>query len=131
MNYVGAAGGWGGAMVQDNVYQIGQYLTSDGCYEMTFLDPQARDFWSATVSNGDGYLFNDNANISSEMNAAKNQDSTYTVRFGCNCQPNNVPIREGNLTGRFNVVMRHYGPSDMVKTGQNGYNPTLDIKQIK
>ena len=131
MNYVGAAGGWGGAMVQDNVYQIGQYLTSDGCYEMTFLDPQARDFWSATVYNGDGYLFNDNANISSEMNPAKNQDGTYTVRFGCDGQPNNMPIREGNLTGRFNVVMRHYGPSDMVKTGQKGYNPTLDIKKIK
>ena len=131
MNYVGAAGGWGGAMVQDNVYQIGQYLTSDGCYEMTFLDPQARDFWSATVYNGDGYLFNDNANISSEMNPAKNQDGTYTVRFGCDGQPNNVPIREGNLTGRFNVVMRHYGPSDMVKKGQKGYNPTLDIKKIK
>lgn len=131
MNYVGAAGGWGGAMVEDNIYQIGQYMSSDGCYEMTFLDPQARDFWSATVYNGDGYIFNDVANISSEMSPVQNKDGTYTVRFGCDGQPNNLPIREGNLTGRFNVVMRHYGPSDMVKNGKKGYNPTLEINKIK
>ena len=131
MNYVGAAGGWGGAMVEDNIYQIGQYMSSDGCYEMTFLDPQARDFWSATVYNGDGYIFNDVANISSEMSPVQNKDGTYTVRFGCDGQPNNLPIREGNLTGRFNVVMRHYGPSEMVKMGKDGYNPTLKINKIK
>ena len=131
MNYVGAAGGWGGAMVEDNIYQIGQYMSSDGCYEMTFLDPQARDFWSATVYNGDGYLFNDNANISTEMMPVQNKDGTYTVRFGCDGQPNNVPIREGNLTGRFNVVMRHDGPSEMVKMGKEGYNPTLKIDKTK
>ena len=131
MNYVGAAGGWGGAMVQDNIYQTSQYMSSDGCYEMTFLDPQVRDFWSATVCNGDGYLFNDVANLSSQMNPVQNKDGTYTVRFGCDGQPNNIPVREGNSTGKFNVVMRHYGPSDMVKSGQKGYNPTFDIIEIK
>ena len=131
MNFVGAAGGWGGAMVEDNIYQIGKYMSSDGCYEMTFVDPQARDFWSATVYNGDGYIFNDVANISSEMSPIQNEDGTYTVRFGCDGQANNLPIREGNKTGRFNVVMRHYGPSEMVKAGQEGYNPTEDIKKVK
>ena len=130
MNYVGAAGGWGGAMVEDNIYQIGPYMSSDGCYEMTFLDPRARDFWSATVYNGDGYLFNDVANISTEMKPVQNKNGTYTVRFGCDGQPNNVPIRDGNTTGRFNVVMRHYGPSEMVKLGKEGYNPTLKIVKI-
>ena len=131
MNYVGAAGGWGGAMVQDNIYQTSQYMSSDGCYEMTFLDPQARDFWSATVYNGDGYLFNDVGNISSNMNPIQNKDGTYTVRFGCDGQPNNLPIREGNKTHKFNIVIRHYGPSEMVKMGKEGYNPTLKIDKVK
>lgn len=130
MNFVGAAGGWGGAMVQDNIYQTSKYMSSDGCYEMTFADPQSRDFWSATVYNGDGYLFNDVANISSNMSPVKNIDGTYTVRYGCDGQPNNIPIREGNNTGKFNVVMRHYGPSKMVANNENGYNPTENIKKI-
>ena len=130
MNFVGAAGGWGGAMVQDNIYQTSQYMSSDGCYEMTFANPQARDFWSTTVYNGDGYLFNDVANISSNMAPEKNIDGTYTVRYGCDGQPNNIPIREGNKTGKFNVVMRHYGPSKMVTNNEDGYNPTENIKKV-
>ena len=130
MNFVGAAGGWGGAMVQDNIYQTSKYMSSNGCYEMTFADPQSRDFWSATVYNGDGYLFNNVANISSNMSPVKNIDGTYTVRYGCDGQPNNIPIREGNNTGKFNVVMRHYGPSKMVTNNENGYNPTENIKKI-
>jgi hypothetical protein len=130
-NYVGAAGGWGGAMVVDNIYQTSKYMSNEGCYEMNFVDPQARDFWSATVYNGDGYMFNDVANISSEMNPEKNPDGTYTLRFGCDGQPNNIPIREGNETGKFNVLMRHYGPSDMVSNKQKGYNPVEGIEKVK
>ena len=130
-NFVGAAGGWGGAMVVDNIYQPSQYMSSDGCYEMTFVDPQARDFWSATVYNGDGYMFNDVAHISSEMNPEKNSDGTYTLRYGCDGQPNNIPIREGNKTGKFNVLVRHYGPSKMVSNDEEGYNPTKNIKEVK
>jgi hypothetical protein len=130
-NFVGAAGGWGGAMVQDNIYQTSKYMSSTGCYEMNFVDPEARDFWSATVYNGDGYIFNDIANISSEMNPVKNSDGTYTVRYGCDGQPNNIPIREGNTTGKFNVVMRHYGPSKMVSNKEKGYNPTINIIEVK
>lgn len=129
-NYVGAAGGWGGAMVVDNIYQTSQYMSSDGCYEMTFADPEARDFWSATVYNGDGYMFNDVANISSEMDPEKNSDGTYTLRFGCVGQANNIPIREGNKTGKFNILVRHYGPSKMVSENEEGYNPTKNIKKV-
>lgn len=129
-NYVGAAGGWGGAMVVDNIYQTSKYMSNEGCYEMNFVDPQARDFWSATVYNGDGYMFNDVANISSEMNPEMNPDGTYTLRFGCDGQPNNIPIREGNETGKFNVLMRHYGPSDMVSNKQEGYNPVEGIEKV-
>ncbi|GGZ82867.1 DUF1214 domain-containing protein [Algibacter mikhailovii] len=131
MNYVGVAGGWGGAMVEDNIYQTSPYMTTEGCYEMTFIDPEDVYFWSATVYNGDGYLFNDVAHISSEMDPIKNEDGTFTVRFGCDGQPNNIPIREGNTTGKFNVLMRHYGPSDMVSNDEAGYNATKAIKKIQ
>ena len=130
MNYVGAAGGWGGAMVEDNIYQTSPYFDADGSYEMTFVDPKATYFWSATVYNGDGRMFNDIANLSSEMNPVKNADGTYTLRFGCDGQPNNIPIREGNTTGKFNVLMRHYGPSEQVSNGEEGYNATKLIRRI-
>ena len=130
-NFVGAAGGWGGAMVQDNIYQTSKYMSSDGCYEMNFPDPEARDFWSVTVYNGNGYMFNDIANLSSETNPEKNSDGTYTLRCRCDGQSNNIPIREGNNTGNFNVVMRHYGPSKMVSNNENGYNPTVNIVKIQ
>jgi hypothetical protein len=130
MNYVGAAGGWGGAMVEDNIYQTSQYFDADGRYEVTFVDPKAKYFWSATVYNGDGRMFNDKANISTEMKPVKNADGTYTLRFGQDGKPNNIPIREGNTTGKFNVLMRHYGPSEQVSKNEEGYNAMKLIRSI-
>lgn len=131
MNYVGAAGGWGGAMVEDNIYQTSQYFSADGCYETTFVNPDAKYFWSATVYNGDGRMFNDKANISSEMNPVPNADGSYTLRFGCDGQDNNIPVVEGNTTGKFNVLMRHYGPSEAVSNDKPGYNAMTMIKKVK
>lgn len=131
MNYVGAAGGWGGAMVEDNIYQTSQYFSNDGCYETTFVDPKAKFFWSATVYNADGRMFNDVANISSEMNPEKNADGTYTLRFGCEGMANNIPIVEGNTTDKFNILMRHYGPSKEVSNGEPAYNPMATIQKVK
>ena len=131
MNYVGAAGGWGGAMVEDNIYQTSQYMSADTCYETTFVDPEAKYFWSATVYNADGRMFNDIANVSSEMNPVQNADGTYTLRFGCEGQPNNLPVSEGNKTGKFNVLMRHYGPSEQVSKGDDGYDATKLIHKVK
>ena len=131
MNFVGAAGGWGGAMVVDNIYHTSDYMDVEGCYTMTFPNPMNEYFWSATVYDGNGYLFNDIGNISSEMNPEQNEDGTYTIRFGCDGQPNNIPIREGNTTGKFNVLMRHYGPSDMVRNNEEGYDATKAIVKIE
>ncbi|MGR3712470.1 MAG: DUF1254 domain-containing protein [Shimia sp.] len=131
MNFVGVAGGWGGAMPEDNIYQTSPYFDADGCYETTFVDPEAKYFWSATVYNGDVYLFNDIGNISSEMDPEQNKDGTYTVRFGCDGQPNNIPTIDGNTTGKFNVLMRHYGPSEMVVNGLDGYDATKLIVEAK
>ena len=130
MNFVGAAGGWGGAMVEDNIYQTSPYYDMEGCYEMTFVDPQDISFWSATVYNGNGRMFNDIANISSEMDPVMNEDGTYTIRFGCDGEVNNIPIREGNTTGKFNVLIRHYNPSEMVANGEPGYDPTKAIVKV-
>ncbi|WP_189358857.1 DUF1214 domain-containing protein [Algibacter mikhailovii] len=130
MNYIGAAGGWGGAMVVDNIYQSTGYLDIEGCYEMTFLDPMDKFFWSITVYNANGYMFNDVANVSSELDPDINEDGSITVRFGCDNMPNNIPIREGNTTGKFNVIMRHYGPSDEVRNNVEGYNATKFIKKV-
>jgi len=131
MNYVGAAGGWGGAMVQDNIYQTSQYFSADACYETTFADPEAKYFWSATVYNGDGRMFNDKANISTEMSPVQNEDGTFTLHFGCKGQPNNIPVAEGNTTGKFNVLMRHYGPGKHVRNGDDGYDATKLIQKVK
>ena len=130
MNYVGAAGGWGGAMVQDNIYQTSGSFDAEGCYEMTFVNPEAKYFWSATVYNADGRIFNDLANISSETNPVQNEDGTYTLRFGCEGEPNNIPIVEGNTTGEFLVLIRHYGPSKQVMNDEDGYNPTKNIQKV-
>ena len=131
MNYVGSAGGWGGAMVEDNIYQTSQYFDADGCYEMTFVDPKDKSFWSATVYNADGRMFNDIANISSEMNPVKNADGTYTIRFGCDGKRNNIPIVEGNTTGKFNVLMRHYNPGEEVSNGEPGYDAIKFIRKVE
>jgi len=117
-------------MVEDNIYQTTPYFDAAGCYEMTFVDPEAKSFWSATVYNADGRMFNDKANISSEMNPTRNADGTFTLRFGCDNQPNNIPIAEGNLTGKFNVLMRHYNPSEQVSNGEAGYDATQLIRKV-
>jgi hypothetical protein len=130
MNYIGAAGGWGGAMVVDNIYQTSGYMDIEGCYEMTFKNPKDKYFWSVTVYNANGYMFNDLANISSETDPVINDDGTITIRFGCDDLPNNIPIREGNTTAQFNVIMRHYGPSDEVRNNVEGYNPTENIEKV-
>jgi hypothetical protein len=65
------------------------------------------------------------------MNPVKNADGTYTLRFGCEGQPNNIPIVEGNATGKFNVLMRHYGPIEMVSNGEDGYDATKFIHKVK
>lgn len=130
-NYVGAAGGWGGAMVEDNIYQTSPYFSDDACYSTTFTDPKSTYFWSATVYNGDGRMFNDVAHMSSEMDLEKNSDGSYTLHFGCEGKVNNIPIAEGNTTGKFNVLFRHYGPSEMVSNDKAGYNPAKFIKVVK
>lgn len=114
---VGAAIGWGGAQLKDNVYETSTNFSTDSCYQITFEDPENRDFWSITVYDKNGFMFNDLANYSS-YTAQANEDGTYTVSFGCGeGAPNNLAI--DNPTGIFNITVRHYGPSKRVV--EDGY----------
>ena len=109
---LGAALGWGGAQMIDNIYETSGNYSTDNCYELTFEDPKNLAFWSITVYDKKGFMFNDLANYSSNT-AQANEDGTYTVSFGCGADsPNNLDI--DNPSGVFNIVVRHYQPSKRV-----------------
>lgn len=109
---LGAALGWGGAQMVDNIYEISGNYTTDSCYQLTFEDPKNKAFWSVTVYNKQGFMFNDLANYSSNT-AQRNEDGTYTISFGCGADaPNNIDI--ANPSGFFNIAIRHYQPSEKV-----------------
>jgi hypothetical protein len=109
---VGAAVGWGGAQMIDNIYELSGNYSADGCYQMTFEDPKNMAFWSITVYDENGFMFNDLANYSSNT-AEANEDGTYTLSFGCGEDaPNNLEI--ANPSNVFNIAVRHYQPSKRV-----------------
>ena len=109
---VGAAVGWGGAQMMDNIYEASRNFPSDSCYQLIFEDPQNEAFWSITVYDKKGFMFNDLANYSSN-NAQANDDGTYTISFGCGMNaPNNLEI--ANPSNYFNIIVRHYRPSKRV-----------------
>ncbi len=121
---VGAAIGWGGAQLVDNLYEVSGNYPSDACYQATFEDPQNKAFWSFTVYDKKGFMFNDIASVNSNT-ALVNKDGTYTVSFGCgNDAPNN--IKTDNSTGVFNLGIRHYMPSDKVRN--EGYRLLPSVK---
>ncbi len=106
---VGAAVGWGGAQMIDNIYEASGNFSTDSCYQLTFEDPKNIAFWSITVYDKKGFMFNDLANYSSN-NAQPNDDGTYTISFGCaSNSPNNIEI--SNPSNYFNIIVRHYQPS--------------------
>jgi hypothetical protein len=109
---VGAAVGWGGAQMNDNIYEASGNFSTDGSYQLTFEDPKNKAFWSITVYDAKGFMFNDLANFSSNT-AKANDDGTYTISFGCGeDEPNNLEI--ANSTNQFNIIVRHYQPSKRV-----------------
>jgi len=109
---VGAALGWGGAQMIDNIYESSGNFSTDKCYQVTFEDPNNKAFWSITVYNEKGFMFNDLANYSSNT-AIANNDGTYTINFGCGEKAvNNIEIN--NPSNQFNMVVRHYQPSNQV-----------------
>ena len=120
---VGAALGWGGAQLRDNLYETSPNFPAEGCYSATFEDPDNGAFWSFTVYDENGFMFDDVAHMSSDI-AAANEDGTYTVSMGCGADAvNNLPI--SNETGVFNFTVRHYIPSDRVKFDEYRLMPLM------
>lgn len=112
---MGTAIGWGGATWKDNIYQFSKFYEGVECQATTFDDPDnVGGFWSITVYDKAGFMFNDVANINSEI-AERNKDGSFTVHFGCNDKINNIPIE--NASGVWNAAMRHYTPSKKVISG--------------
>jgi hypothetical protein len=120
---VGSAIGWGGGQMVDNIWSMRPDSTDFSCQSTTFEDPKNEGgFWSITVYNKDGFLF-----APTNMNSYKatpNVDGTYTVRFGCDGQANNIEIK--NETGKWNAIMRAYRPSELVQSGQ--WKPLTTVK---
>ena len=109
---LGAALGWGGAQMIDNIYELSANYATDSSYQLTFEDPENLAFWSITVYDKKGFMFNDLANFSSKT-ATMNEDGTYTISFGCGEDaPNNIEI--ANPSNFFNIAIRHYQPSKKV-----------------
>jgi hypothetical protein len=120
---VGAALGWGGAQLRDNLYETSPNFPAEGCYSATFEDPDNGAFWSFTVYDENGFMFDDVAHMSSDI-ASANEDGTYTVSMGCGADAvNNLPI--SNETGVFNFTVRHYIPSDRVKFDEYRLMPLM------
>lgn len=122
---IGAAIGWGGAQLKDNVYEVSGNYPDNQCYQATFEDPKNNAFFSFTVYDKKGFMFNDLASLNSNT-AKPNKDGTYTFSFGCGADAINN-IKTKNDTGMFNLGIRHYMPSEKVI---NGYRllPTLKAK---
>ena len=123
---VGAALGWGGAQLADNLYESSPNFPAQGCYSATFEDPGNGAFWSFTVYDENGFMFDDVAHMSSDI-ATANEDGTYTVSMGCGADAlNNLPIT--NDTGVFNFIVRHYIPSERVKF--DGYRLMPQMQKV-
>lgn len=124
---VGAAIGWGGAQIIDNIYEVSGNYPADTCHQAIFQDPKNKAFWSITVYNESGFMFNDLANLSS--NSAKaNKDGSYTISFGCGIDTQNN-IETNNDSGVFNLGIRHYQPSDLVSV--EGFRILPTVKAVK
>nr|WP_283104508.1 DUF1214 domain-containing protein [Shewanella olleyana] len=83
-------------------------------------------FWSITVYNKAGFMFNDLANLSSNT-ATPNKDGTFTISFGCGEDAINN-IKTTNDYGVFNLGIRHYQPSD--KVSKEGYRLLPFVKAV-
>ena len=121
-----AAVGWGGAQFIDNAYEVSGNYPADTCHQATFEDPKNEAFWSITVYDKAGFMFEDEANLSSNT-AKPNADGTYTISFGCGEDaPNN--LKTANKSGVFNLAIRHYQPSQLVR---DGFRVMPTVKAVK
>lgn len=122
---VGAAAGWGGLPVTAAYYELGTVDKNDGktAYAVTVKDVPIDAFWSITIYNADGYLEKNDLgrNSLNQSSAKKNEDGSYTIRFGGDPKSENyLPITKG-----WNYLVRMYQPRKEILEGKWTF-PTIE-----
>lgn len=115
---LGTAAGWGGNPPKDAVYVPGFPAKNDGAtaYEVTLKDVPVDGFWSVTVYDAKGFMFENPQRAYSVNNvtAKKSTDGTYRIRFGGDPKgaDNYLAIAPG-----WNYVLRLYRPRKAILDG--------------
>ncbi len=106
---VGTAGGFGGLPSKNAMYFNFNPPKKNANYMVNFKEMPVRGFWSITVYNKDGFMFESKIGLTNinSATAKKSADGTYTVYFG-NCEKNKtncLAIEDG-----WNGILRLYEP---------------------
>jgi hypothetical protein len=115
---LGTAAGWGGNPPKDAIYVPGFPAQNDGvtAYEVTLKDVPVDGFWSFTVYDAKGYMFENPQKAYSVNNvtAKKSADGAYRIRFGGDpmATDNYLAIAPG-----WNTVLRLYRPRKPILDG--------------
>ncbi len=115
---LGTAAGWGGNPPKDAMYEPGFPAKNDGGtpYELTLKDVPVDGFWSVTVYDAKGLMFENPQRAYSVNNvtAKRSADGAYRIRFGGD------PAGADNylaITPGWNYVLRLYRPRKSVLDG--------------
>jgi para-nitrobenzyl esterase len=115
---LGTAAGWGGNPPKDAIYEPVFPAKNDGAtaYELTLKDVPVDGFWSVTVYDPKGFMFENPQKAYSVNNvtAKKGADGAYRIRFGGDPAgaDNYLAIAPG-----WNYVLRLYRPRKPVLDG--------------
>ena len=113
VHLVASAAGWAGLPAKHAMYipdlpvQDRSGVPSSITFEPPMLHYEKGAFWSITAYNGEGWIATDNFAINSKR-AKPNADGSYTIRFNCEGEENNVTVPEG-----WNATFRTYMPVDV------------------
>jgi len=115
---IGSAVGWGGNPPRDAIYLPGYPAQGDGqtAYEVTIKDVPVDAFWSFTVYDAKGFMF-ENAHQAYSVNnvtAKRSVDGSVNIRFGGDPKgaDNYLAIQPG-----WNYVLRLYRPRQEILDG--------------
>ena len=115
---LGTAAGWGGNPRSDAIYVPGYPAKNDGktVYRLTLKDVPVDGFWSVTVYDAEGFMFENEQQAYSVNNvtAKRNADGAYHIQFGGNPQgaDNYLATQPG-----WNYVVRLYRPRQAILDG--------------